>query len=442
MSAEPTRKQAWTLHQETIDRLVNGFLSFNDWIPARKLALAYALSVPLHLVIMISFEVLLGDNPAYNLQLIRISYWLWFVFLCIALGLCSIWAVSGNPTRIPVYINVFGYGGFAIYHAYLYGTMDSVWTSFFFVMAAGNYIFFGWRAAMMMVCYWMIVTLMLGIAQIQNWLPFVPAALDRLIDVRNEPGWFTQGFLWLLSAVLFFLIITGLTVAARQHAERALRHSRELIRRYVPPTVANRIIAGEEAQIDTPQRQRLTVFFSDVVGFTDVADRVEPEVITQVINEYLSAMSKIVDAHGGTLNEFSGDGIMALFGAPENMEPKKQVHQAVDMALAMQRDMARLNENWRELGLGEKLQVRMGINTGMLSVGSFGSQGRMTYTAIGLQTNVTARIQAQCQPGEILLSDASWQLIRDDVQCTPKGEIEVKGVHFPIKVYEVESMDR
>jgi class 3 adenylate cyclase len=309
-------------------------------------------------------------------------------------------------------------------------------------MAAGNYILFGWRAAVMMVCYWMIVTLLLGIAQIQNWLPFAPAFVDRLIDVRNDPGWFAQGFLFLLSAVLFFLIVIGLTVAARQHAERALQHSRGLIRRYVPPAVANRIIAGEEAEIDTPQRQRLTVFFSDVVGFTDVADRVEPEVITQVINEYLSAMSKIVDAHGGTLNEFSGDGIMALFGAPESMEPRKQVHQAVDMALAMQRDMAGLNENWRELGLGEELQVRMGINTGMLSVGSFGSQGRMTYTAIGLQTNVTARIQAQCQPGKILLSDASWQLIREEVQCTAMGEIEVKGVHFPIKVYEVESMAR
>jgi class 3 adenylate cyclase len=442
MPAEPTRKQAWTLHQETIDRLVNGFLSFNEWIPARKLVLAYALSVPLHLGIMISFEVLLGDNPAYAVQLIRISFWLWFAFLCLALGFCSIWAARGNPTSIPVYLNVFGYGGFAIYHAYLYGPMDSVYSSFFFVMAAGNFILFGWRAGAMMIGYWMIVTLLLGIAQIQNWLPFAPAAVDRLIDVRNEPGWFAQGLLWLLAAISFFLVVTGLTIAARQQAERALQHSRELIRRYVPPAVANRIIAGDEAEIDTPKRRRLTVFFSDVVGFTDIADRVEPEVITQVINEYLSAMSKIVDAHGGTLNEFSGDGIMALFGAPESMEPRKQVRRAVDMALAMQREMARLNENWRELGLGEELQVRMGINTGMLSVGSFGSQGRMTYTAIGLQTNVTARIQMQSLPGEILLSDASWQLIRDDVQCAPKGEIEVKGVHFPIKVYEVESMDR
>jgi class 3 adenylate cyclase len=427
MSIAPIKKQALTLHQETIDRLVTGFLNFNEWIPARKLVLAYALSVPAHLVIMISFEVLLSDNPAYALQLIRVSYWLWFAFLCIALGICSIWASRGNPTNMPVYINIFGYGGFAVYHAYLYGTMDSVWTSMFFVMAAGNYILFGWRAAVMMICYWMTVTLLLGIAQIQNWLPFVPAVLDRLIDVRNDPGWFIQGFLFLLTAILFFLIVTGLTVAARQHAERTLQHSRELIRRYVPPAVASRIIAGEEAEIDTPQRRRLTVFFSDIVGFTDVADRVEPEVITQVINEYLSAMSKIVDAHGGTLNEFSGDGIMALLGAPETMEPKKQVHQAVNMALAMQSKMEQLNEGWRKLGLGEKLQVRMGINTGILSVGSFGSQGRMTYTAIGLQTNVTARLQAQCQPGGILLSDSSWQLIR------------VKGLHFPVKAYEVKS---
>jgi len=440
MSTGPTRKQAWTLHQETIDRLVSGFLDFNEWIPARKLALAYALSVPFHLVIMINFEVLLGDNPAYNLLLIRVSYWLWFVFLCIALGLCSLWAARRNPTRIPVYINVFGYGGCAIHHAYIYGTMDSVFTAFSLVMVAGNYILFGTRAAVVMIGYWMMGMLLLGIAQNYHWLPFAPAFLERSIDVRNDTGWFTQGFLWSLAAILFFLILTWLTVAARQHAERALQHSRELIRRYVPPAVANRIIAGEEAEIDTPRRRRLTVFFSDVVGFTEIADRVEPEVITQVINEYLSAMSKIVDAHGGTLNEFSGDGIMALFGAPESMEPREQVRQAVDMALAMQRDMDRLNEGWRELGLGEELQVRMGINTGMLSVGSFGSQGRMTYTAIGLQTNVTARIQAQCQPGEILLSDASWQLIRDEVQCKPKGEIEVKGVHFPIKVYEVELM--
>ncbi len=425
-----------------MDRLVHGFLSFTEWTPAKKLLLAYALTVPLHLIILISFELLLSDNPAYAVEHVRLVLWLWFLFTCVVLGLCHFWVASSNPTTWPVYINVVGYGAFAIYHAYLYGLMDSVYTSFFFVMLSVNFILFGWRAAALVIGYWMLGMVLLGIAQIQDWLPYAPAAVDRLIDARNHLDWFALGIMWLLAAILFFLVLTGLTVAARQHAERALQHSRELIQRYIPPAVAKRIIAGHEAEIDTPQRRRLTVFFSDIVGFTDIADRVEPEVITQVLNEYLSSMSKIVDDSGGTLNEFSGDGIMALFGAPEAMEPKEQVRRAVDMALAMQHDMARLNENWRELGLGENLQVRMGINTGMLSVGSFGSQGRMTYTAIGLQTNVTNRIQARCQPGGVLLSDASWQLVRDEVACAPMGEIEVKGVHFPIKIYKIESSSK
>jgi class 3 adenylate cyclase len=436
---ESANKQVSIFLQETIDRLVHGFLSFTEWTPAKKLLLAYALTVPLHLVILLSFELLLGDNPAYAVEHVRMLLWLWFLFTCATLGLCYFWVASGNPTTVPIYINVFGYGAFAIYHAYLYGLLDSVYTSFFFVMLAVNFILFGWRAAALVIVCWILGMLSLGIAQLQGWLPYAPAVIDRLIDARNEFGWFALGIMWLLAAVLFFLVVTGLTVAARQHAERALQRSRALIQRYIPPAVANRIIAGHEVEIDTPTRRRLTVFFSDIVGFTDIADRVEPEVITQVLNEYLSSMSKTVNASGGTLNEISGDGIMALFGAPEAMEPREQVRCAVDMALAMQRDMARLNESWRELGLGEKLRVRMGINTGMLSVGSFGSQGRMTYTAIGLQTNVTNRIQAQCQPGGILLSDASWQLVRDEYPCTSKGEIEVKGVHFPIKVYEVDS---
>ena len=91
------------------------------------------------------------------------------------------------------------------------------------------------------------------------------------------------------------------------------------------------------------------------------------------------------------------------------------------------------------LGIEQSLRVRIGINTGMLSVGTFGSDGRATYTAIGLQMNVAARIQAQCEPGSILLSSASWHLINNTVACDPLGEVTVKGVHFPISIYEPRS---
>ena len=111
------------------------------------------------------------------------------------------------------------------------------------------------------------------------------------------------------------------------------------------------------------------------------------------------------------------------------------MRQALEAAKRMHGRLAELNESWYRLGIEEPLKVRIGINTGMLSVGTFGSDGRATYTAIGLQMNIAARIQAQCEPGRTLLSGASWHLVKDDVECEPLGEVTAKGVHFPISIY-------
>ena len=220
-----------------------------------------------------------------------------------------------------------------------------------------------------------------------------------------------------------------------EHQKALLEQAQGQIRRYMPPAVAKQIIAGNEASIAEPKRQRLTVLFCDIAGFTDMADRVEPEVMTEVLNEYMSSMANLIEQHGGTLNEFAGDGFMALFGAPDAMAPEDQVRSAVAAASEMQAKMPQLNEQWRKLGLGSELKVRIGINTGMVSVGSYGSQGRMTYTAIGLQTNIASRIESKAAAGETLISDASYQLIHDEINCEARGEVECKGVHFPVKVY-------
>jgi class 3 adenylate cyclase len=173
------------------------------------------------------------------------------------------------------------------------------------------------------------------------------------------------------------------------------------------------------------------MLFSDVVAFTEVADRVEPEVLITVIGDYMSAMTQIVHDHGGTVNEFSGDGLMAIVGAPAPMQPDHQASSAVRAAQAMQGRLPELNAQWRKLGLGEPLQIRIGINTGMASVGSYGSEGRMTYTAIGLQTNIAARIQARCEPGRILLTEATWQLLSADNDCEFGGEWIARECTFP-----------
>lgn len=221
-----------------------------------------------------------------------------------------------------------------------------------------------------------------------------------------------------------------------ERQRRQLTESRRLIRRYVPPTVVEQIEAGNGLDVDTPVRRRVTILFSDVVGFTDLADRLDPESLTQFINEYLAMVSQVIEDHGGTLNEFAGDGFMAIFGAPAHAEPEDQVRSALAAAEQIHTRLPGMNERWFRLGIGRPIRTRIGINTGVLSVGTFGSEGRATYTAIGLQTNIAARIQAQCEPGTTLLSDTSWHLVKDQVPCEARGEVLVKGVHFPIGLYE------
>ena len=218
-------------------------------------------------------------------------------------------------------------------------------------------------------------------------------------------------------------------------AQRQLQVTQYLLRRYAPGAVAERIESGDAKAVGNPQRLRVTAMSSDVVGFTVLADRIDPESLSHIINEYMSTMSDVIESQHGVVTEFAGDGLTAIFGAPEQQEPADQVRHALAAARAMHHRLAELNQSWFHLGIEHPLNVRIGINTGMLSVGTFGSDGRATYTAIGLQMNVAARIQGQCEPGTTLLSSASWHLIKDTVDCDPLGEVTVKGVHFPISIY-------
>jgi len=222
-------------------------------------------------------------------------------------------------------------------------------------------------------------------------------------------------------------------VIERQH--RLLAESRQLIRRYAPSSVVSHIEQGDTT-VDHPQRRKVTIFFSDVVGFTALADRVDPEALAEIVNDYLGALSELIERHGGTLNEFAGDGVMAIFGAPDAMDPADQVVAAVAAARELQRSLPEWSRDWYQHGIIEDAQARVGINTGTVSVGTFGSTIRATYTGIGLQTNIAARVQTEAKPGGILLSNTSWHLVKDTVDCEPRGEVMVKGVHFPIELYE------
>lgn len=221
-----------------------------------------------------------------------------------------------------------------------------------------------------------------------------------------------------------------------ERQRKQLTDNQQLISRYVPAAVSRHIVDGRLAEITEPQRRLVTVLFADIAGFTAMADQVAPDITTEVLSQHLSAMAAIIEAHGGTLNEFAGDGLMALFGAPDLMSPRQQVTNAIMAAQDMQARMPQLNKVWRGLGLGTDLAIRIGINTGFASVGSYGSEGRMTYTAIGIQTNIASRIEGFAQPGQILIAEACYQLIKGQIACRAVGQVNCKGVRKPVSVHE------
>jgi class 3 adenylate cyclase len=175
--------------------------------------------------------------------------------------------------------------------------------------------------------------------------------------------------------------------------------------------------------------------FSDIVGFSDTADELEPEDLSMLLNEYLAEMTKIAEKYGATIDKFVGDAVICFFGAPTATDDRDQAHRAVQMALEMNERVAELDVSWRKFGVSRPLRIRIGVNTGLANVGSFGSQRRMDYTAIGRQVNLAARLETSCEPGNVLISHSTYALVNDKIPCVPKGEIHVKGIHHPVKVY-------
>ena len=211
-----------------------------------------------------------------------------------------------------------------------------------------------------------------------------------------------------------------------------LNRANEIISRYVASQVAEQIRAGDYAVIDRRERLKLTLFFSDIEDFAATADLSEPEDFAAVLNEYLVEMTDIAKRYRGTIDKFVGDAIMIFFGAPEATNDPDHALRAVRMALEMQQRLEFLQTKWQREGFERPFRIRVGINTGQANIGNFGSEERMDYTAIGRQVNLAARLQSHCKPGKVLISHSTWVLIQDEVACTPKGEIQVKGFHQSI----------
>jgi len=224
-------------------------------------------------------------------------------------------------------------------------------------------------------------------------------------------------------------------------ANKKLQNAQRHISKYIDPNVAEKIFEGEFTAELSHRRTKLTMFFSDIKDFTQFTDSSDPEDVAKLLNEYLGEMARIVRTWGGTIPQFTGDSIYAIFGAPDSQGERDDALACVFMAVEMQKKMKTLREKWWNQGIQFPFEIRCGIHSGMANVGNYGSEGFMEYSAIGLNTNLASRLEQACVPGEIYLSHATWALVKDEIPCKEVGTIEVKGFHYPIQTYRVSISD-
>jgi adenylate cyclase len=207
--------------------------------------------------------------------------------------------------------------------------------------------------------------------------------------------------------------------------------------KYLSPQIYDSIFTGAQGVEIASNRKKLTIFFSDVVNFTETTEKLESEELTNLLNRYLTEMSEIALQYGATIDKFIGDAVMVFFGDPETKGVKEDARACVQMAIAMLKRMRELRSEWQELGAEKPFRLRIGINTGFVTVGNFGSSERMDYTIIGNAVNLTARLQSHAEIDGIMLGHETYSLVKDEVAAEEQTPFKVKGFAEPVRAYKV-----
>lgn len=258
-------------------------------------------------------------------------------------------------------------------------------------------------------------------------------------DAEDEAIGFGLGAVDYIAKPISFPILLARvrnTVALAQRTAR-LKSLSEKLSKYLAPQIYRSIFEGaHDTRIQT-RRKKLTVFFSDIKGFTEIAESLNPEDLTRILNEYFSEMSGIALDYGATIDKFIGDAMLIFVGDPKTLGEQEDALQCVRMAIAMQRHMATLQEKWRKTGFDQPLRMRIGINTGFCDVGNFGCEQRMEYTIIGAQVNLAQRLEQACEPGGILLSGETHALVGGEIGCAEHAPVMAKGIAREIPCFSV-----
>jgi adenylate cyclase len=239
-----------------------------------------------------------------------------------------------------------------------------------------------------------------------------------------------------LQFLVAFSGLAAIGIRNSRYAEQIRREAlvRSNFERYFAPNIAAEIAQQDSAVPLGGERRPITILFSDIRGFTAMAESMGPDAIAQLLTEYFSEMVEIIFEHGGTLDKFVGDAIMALWGAP--IAHTDDPDRALRAAVAMQRGVARLNQRWTRAGRPE-IGVGIGINYGEVFAGNIGSHRRLEYTVIGDAVNVAHRLCSEAGPGEILVSEAFCQMVKDHADYEYLPAMALRGRTRSVQVFRV-----
>lgn len=388
MGAAGTMDLASTRRSSAYDRLVDRYIDVTSWPTGKKSALVMSMAIPFQLVawgLVALHADALADIIDAPMLLMHTGAFAGAVTLLFLVALP--FARRGVEARWTIFLVILVYGSLCVQLIHLLGTANTTLLVVLPLTVLMVGLFFDRQAGWITIAFDTGLLVAVVALEMSGAISYAPVLQERSIDAQAVPAWISLHLtvVFLISLFVFFLV--QLSVAARERAAE-----------------------GEQ---------------------------MEPEDLSALLNEYLAEMAEIADSAGATVNQFVGDGIMIFFGAPESTSDRDHALRAVRMGLEMQGRMVELRKLWFGRGIQTPFRIRIGINTGVASVGDFGSAGRTTYSAIGNQTNLTARIQDHCEPGRVLISHSTWALIKEEIPCEERGEIQVKGLHYPIRVYEV-----
>jgi len=206
--------------------------------------------------------------------------------------------------------------------------------------------------------------------------------------------------------------------------------------RFVPPQIWEPIVKSDSPVKVSNKRAKITIMFSDIVGFTELSDSLSSDNLADILNTYMHCMTSIADKHGAVLDKFIGDGMVCFFGEPNSRGSRQDALDCVAMAIDMRREMRTLRQKWRLMGF-EGLYIRVGITTGYCHVGNFGSNSRLSYTIIGKEANLASRLESCAGKDQILVSESTYDYICHNYECEHVAAFCLKGIDEKVDAWQV-----